>query len=162
MTAPTVCLQCQRRLLGPALFVIFCELTAMTETGTSDLKPQQLANSGDALQITWMDGRVDRIAWRTLRKSCPCATCRTEREKPAPPQQALPSLRVLKPSELVPLKPTRMHPVGNYAYSIHFSDGHNTGIYSLELLRKLGGESTAAPATSPAAGSHTGHHANPQ
>jgi len=31
-----------------------------------------------------------------------------------------------------------MKPVGNYAYSIAFSDGHDTGIYTLELLRQLG------------------------
>jgi DUF971 family protein len=28
--------------------------------------------------------------------------------------------------------------VGNYAYSIAFSDGHDTGIYTLELLGTLG------------------------
>jgi DUF971 family protein len=31
-----------------------------------------------------------------------------------------------------------MQPTGRYAYSIHFSDGHDTGIYTLELLRELG------------------------
>jgi DUF971 family protein len=31
-----------------------------------------------------------------------------------------------------------MKPVGNYAYSIEFSDGHNTGIYTLESLREMG------------------------
>jgi DUF971 family protein len=33
-----------------------------------------------------------------------------------------------------------MAPMGRYAYSIHFSDGHDTGIYTLELLRELGTE----------------------
>jgi DUF971 family protein len=31
-----------------------------------------------------------------------------------------------------------MTPVGNYAYKILFSDGHDTGIYTLDLLRELG------------------------
>jgi len=31
-----------------------------------------------------------------------------------------------------------MDPVGNYAYRILFSDGHDTGIFTLELLRELG------------------------
>ena len=40
-------------------------------------------------------------------------------------------------------KPSRcgsaaMKPVGHYAYSIDFSDGHDTGIYTLESLRELG------------------------
>jgi len=33
-----------------------------------------------------------------------------------------------------------MKPVGNYAYSISFSDGHDTGIFTLEFLRELGKE----------------------
>ena len=37
-----------------------------------------------------------------------------------------------------PKRPTAMQPVGNYAYSIHFSDGHNSGIYTLDYLRHLG------------------------
>ena len=35
---------------------------------------------------------------------------------------------------------TKVEPVGNYAYAIHFSDGHNSGIYTLDLLRRLGDE----------------------
>lgn len=31
-----------------------------------------------------------------------------------------------------------MKPIGNYAYGIAFTDGHDSGIYSLELLRHLG------------------------
>jgi DUF971 family protein len=31
-----------------------------------------------------------------------------------------------------------MRPVGNYAYCIAFSDGHDTGIYTLAALRELG------------------------
>ena len=33
-----------------------------------------------------------------------------------------------------------MKPVGNYAYCIAFSDGHDTGIYTFEQLRELGHE----------------------
>jgi hypothetical protein len=40
--------------------------------------------------------------------------------------------------EAQPLKITAMKPVGSYAYAIHFSDGHDTGIYTLEHLRELG------------------------
>ena len=31
-----------------------------------------------------------------------------------------------------------MTPVGNYAYALAFSDGHDTGIFTLDLLRELG------------------------
>jgi DUF971 family protein len=42
------------------------------------------------------------------------------------------------PAAAEPVTIRQMTPVGNYAYSIHFSDGHSTGIYTLDLLRSLG------------------------
>ncbi len=38
---------------------------------------------------------------------------------------------------------TALDPVGNYAIQPHFTDGHNTGLYSWELLYKLGQEQDA-------------------
>ncbi len=38
-------------------------------------------------------------------------------------------------------RPTRvehMRPVGNYAYNIQFSDGHDSGIYTFDYLVELG------------------------
>ncbi|MGO9771209.1 MAG: gamma-butyrobetaine hydroxylase-like domain-containing protein [Roseiarcus sp.] len=35
--------------------------------------------------------------------------------------------------------------VGNYAARFAFSDGHDTGIYTWELLRKLAGEEASPP-----------------
>ncbi len=98
------------------------------------LAPQNLKNVGDSLEITWSDGLTQRISWRKLRDACPCATCRVERSKPPKPQALL---AVLTPAEARPLAPASMRPVGNYAYAISFSDGHSSGIYSLELLRQL-------------------------
>jgi DUF971 family protein len=48
-------------------------------------------------------------------------------------------------TEVGPVRATAMVPLGNYAYHIDFSDGHKTGIYSLELLREIG-ESQAGDA----------------
>jgi DUF971 family protein len=45
---------------------------------------------------------------------------------------------MLGAAQLAPLSIVGMKPVGNYAYTIAFSDGHDTGIYSFELLRELG------------------------
>ena len=33
---------------------------------------------------------------------------------------------------------TAIEPVGSYAVTLHFDDGHNTGIYSWEYLHDLG------------------------
>ena len=55
-----------------------------------------------------------------------------------------PSLTVLSPAETEPLRFLAMRPVGHYAYAIAFSDGHDTGIFTLEFLRQLGEELAAS------------------
>ena len=45
---------------------------------------------------------------------------------------------VLSQVESEPLRITKMEPQGHYAYAIHFSDGHNTGPFTLETLREMG------------------------
>jgi DUF971 family protein len=87
------------------------------------------------LRIAWSDGQLREYSVRELREQCPCASCREKRTAPRPPPTQLP---VLNPEEAQPLRITSMQPTGRYAYSIEFSDGHDTGIYTLELLRELG------------------------
>lgn len=85
----------------------------------------------EELNIEWADGFTSRISISKLRKGCPCATCREENEKPSDP------FRVLKPKEMEPLRLIKMDPVGRYGYKITWSDGHDSGIFSLEYLRGL-------------------------
>jgi DUF971 family protein len=100
------------------------------------LKPSGLELvAADRLRISWNDGQRRIYSVRELRDACPCATCREVRRAAEAGPALLP---VLKPEELQPLRITGMKPVGNYAYSIAFSDGHDTGIYTLEELRALG------------------------
>ncbi|MFM9059820.1 MAG: gamma-butyrobetaine hydroxylase-like domain-containing protein [Planctomycetaceae bacterium] len=104
----------------------------------SDPVPTSIARVADpaaagAVEIGWSDGRRAVFSPRLLRDACPCATCREARA--APPKPHL--LPVLAPTEMRPLAITAMTPVGQYAYSIEFSDGHSSGIYTLEYLREL-------------------------
>ena len=92
-------------------------------------------SEGSSLLIAWSDGQQRRYAFQELRDACPCATCREKRQQPEP---ASGGLNILSAAEAKPLKIEDMKPVGNYAYAIHFSDGHNTGIYTIEFLRQLG------------------------
>ena len=91
-----------------------------------------------SLLITWSDSQRREYTVRKLRDACPCATCREKRTAAA----GAPSnpFVVLSPEELRPLSIRGMEPVGSYAYKIDFSDGHDTGIYTLERLRELGRE----------------------
>lgn len=99
------------------------------------------SNKGEII-IEWNDGRSDHISFRRLRDHCCCATCRAEemtsgkvadRGKPAADP-----FRILTAAETRPLDVLAMTPVGNYAYHIEFSDGHNTGIFTFERMRQLG------------------------
>lgn len=102
----------------------------MSLTPTNLEKP-----SDDSLRITWSDGSVREYKVRELRDKCPCATCREKRSQPAPPATELP---ILKPGEGVPVTLVSMRPAGNYAYNIRFSDGHDSGIFTFDLLQELG------------------------
>ena len=84
------------------------------------------------LHIEWKDGKHSEFSLAQLRRVCPCATCRTERE-----QQSSNPLRILKAD------PTGVHVltarlVGAYAIQFDWSDGHNTGIFDFRFLRSLG------------------------
>ena len=92
---------------------------------------------GDRLVIEWNDSVRHVLTWATLRKNCPCAGCRTEREKPPP------LFPIIKPEEAQPAKPRSIEPVGRYAYQIHWNDGHDSGIYTFEVLRQLGEQAAA-------------------
>ena len=95
----------------------------------------ELANPNH-LVIEWSDGKTREYAVRDLRDQCPCATCRDKRNNNALKPAAL--LPVLAPEETLPLTISTMEPMGNYAYGIRFSDGHDTGIFSLEMLGEIG------------------------
>ena len=89
-----------------------------------------------SIEITWSDGVEGVATPRLLRDACPCASCREQRSEP-PGGSGAGLLQVLTPEEIAPLTVTGMSPVGQYAYKIAFSDGHDSGIYTLEYLREL-------------------------
>jgi len=87
-----------------------------------------------AILIQWDDATETRWSVFQLRKACPCATCREKKRATveAPPKPTM--LPVISAAEARPLRIESMRPVGNYAYSITFSDGHNTGLFTLPML----------------------------
>lgn len=83
---------------------------------------------GGKVAVRWADGTEDRLGFEYLRNHCPCATCVDEWSG----QRR--SLTLLLPSNFAP---KQLVPVGNYGVQIHWNDGHQTGIYSHHLLRRL-------------------------
>lgn len=108
-----------------------------------EVYPTKLDRVGDAnLVIEWSDGLRRQYTLSDLRSNCPCATCREKHSAEPAPTTTLP---VLSLNEAAPLKIVAMKPIGNYAYSIVFSDGHDSGIYTFEHLRELGNELPGPP-----------------
>lgn len=92
--------------------------------------------AGRSLRIQWSDGKTLEYPFRRLRDACPCATCQERRKADGSGPKS--PLAILKPEEAVELDVREMRPVGNYAYNITFSDGHSSGLFTMELLRELG------------------------
>jgi DUF971 family protein len=102
-----------------------------------DLQPTALKlTETRSLEIAWSDGVTLDYPFGVLRQACPCATCREKKRAEANKPKGL--LQVLSSAETVPLTVSQMRPVGNYAYNIHFSDGHSSGLFTMELLREIG------------------------
>jgi DUF971 family protein len=94
------------------------------------------------LFIQWSDSTEQTISFRKLRDNCRCANCIEKRMEPAKEsfsgEKKLSNiLPVLSLQETMPLDIIAMSPVGNYAYSIRFSDGHSAGIFPDELLKSI-------------------------
>jgi len=110
-------------------------------------QPTSLSKTEDRqLIIQWDDGLEQKTSFRKLRDNCRCANCIDKRmesitEKSDTAEDGSKKLSnvlpVLSLAETRPLDIEKMHPVGNYAYNIHFSDGHSAGIFTFELLRSL-------------------------
>ncbi len=87
------------------------------------------------ITVKWPDGSESRVANRVLRLSCRCALCVNEMSG-APMLDPASVPENIEAVEIVPL--------GNYAVSIAWSDGHSSGIFSWEHIRRIADESSAA------------------
>ena len=96
------------------------------KSNPTEIKLHQLSNM---IEISFDDGSVFKLPGEYLRVYTPSA----EAVGHSPGQEVL---QVGK--EDVTIKEIR--PIGNYAIAPVFSDGHNSGIYTWDLLYKLGAD----------------------
>jgi len=103
--------------------------------------PVEIGRAGQHdVRIRWNDGGETVYPARALRLKCPCAMCVDENT----------GLRILRePGIPLDVLPVKIEPVGRYAIVIHWSDGHNTGIYTWEWLYELAGQLGGAPRPPP-------------
>jgi DUF971 family protein len=94
-------------------------------------------STGEVLEIDWKDGHRSRWSFAWLRNACPCATCHEERETQGrQPGEGKTKAASLLPMYQAPTRPESASPVGNYAISFKWNDGHGSGIYSWDYLRR--------------------------
>lgn len=96
--------------------------------------PTDFSFGSGRLTIRWADGARGAIQLRDLRKNCPCSSCKAERD-----QAHANPLHVLRTTannvDLSTVIKAEM--VGAYAIRVYWRDGHSTGMYDFELLRRL-------------------------
>jgi DUF971 family protein len=100
-------------------------LTSKTPQPTAITAHQQ----SRVLEVGFADGKTFRIPFELMRVYSPSA----EVQGHGPGQEVLQTGK--REVEL-----TALEPVGNYAVQPHFSDGHNTGIFSWDYLYFLGSQ----------------------
>jgi len=93
------------------------------------IEPREISQESESqLRITWADEKVCEYDAARLRRACPCAQCVNEWT----------GERTLKPEAISnEIRIEDISIVGRYALNFRWSDGHETGIYSFQLLRDL-------------------------
>ena len=99
------------------------------------LRPTDLQQIGENLAIKWEDGSESFISFESLRRHCPCAGCKGEKD----------IMGNLYKNPDIPLTPrsfqmVRLGHVGGYGIQPTWADGHSTGIFPFEYLKKIGEE----------------------
>jgi len=114
-------------------------LSSARDPKTDPKSVQVNLTSGAGMDIAWKDGHQSHYSFVWLRDACPCALCDEERSQSGRRIGESPKAKS-KPGELPMFKaaarPTEATPVGRYAISFKWNDGHQHGIYSWEFLRK--------------------------
>ena len=93
------------------------------------IEPLQIIEDSDSsISIKWSDDSETTYTAPQLRRSCPCASCVNEWT----------GEKMLRDESVADdLKFDHISIVGRYALNFHFTDGHDTGIFSFVFLRGL-------------------------
>jgi DUF971 family protein len=104
------------------------------------LVPVDIQLVGDELAIRWSDERESYLPLQNLRLACPCAGCCGEPDalghidKPRVSYDAGRSFSLRSYAV-----------IGGYALQPTWQDGHATGLYTFESLRRLGSQGQIQP-----------------
>jgi DUF971 family protein len=99
------------------------------------MRPTDIQIIGTELAIKWPEGGEQYIPLEKLRRRCPCAGCQGETD-------ILGNVYKNPQLELSPaaFQLIRIVSVGGYAIQPVWADGHATGIFSFEYLKRVADE----------------------
>lgn len=105
------------------------------------LAPSNIQLAGDELAIAWNDGSETFLPLEPMRLACPCAACGGEPDVLG---------RVDRPHVSYNEKSFLLRGwqiIGGYAVQPVWQDGHSTGLYSFDYLKRLGAVANNPPVT---------------
>jgi DUF971 family protein len=86
---------------------------------------------GNELALAFDDGEELYLPLEMLRRACPCAACQGEPDALG---------RVLRPVQQIGprgFELLKSEVIGGYAIQLFWADGHSTGLYTFDYLRRL-------------------------
>jgi DUF971 family protein len=98
------------------------------------MRPVDIQQIGGELAIRWDDGTESFVRLETLRRRCPCAGCKGEVDIMGHVHKNPDAPLAPEAKQLV-----RILNVGGYAIQPVWADGHATGLYSFDYLRRIAG-----------------------
>jgi DUF971 family protein len=96
------------------------------------MRPLDIQQIGSELAVKWDNDSESFIPLEKLRRCCPCAGCKGETDIMGNVYKIPETPLTPKAFELV-----RFISVGGYAIQPVWADGHATGIYPFEYLRRM-------------------------
>jgi DUF971 family protein len=105
---------------------------SVADYGLRALKPLDIQQIGQELAIKWDNGEESFISLQKMREECPCAVCKGEVD-------VMGHLHIGPLSKLTQASSIlRSYSyVGGYGIKPIWGDGHSSGIYSYDYIRKI-------------------------
>jgi DUF971 family protein len=97
------------------------------------MQPKDVQQVGNELAIKWDDGSETFVSLEMIRRHCPCASCKGEADIMGNVYKA-----AEKPYSAKAFQLLRLNNVGGYALNPVWADGHSSGIFSFDYLKRLG------------------------
>jgi len=94
-------------------------------------QPQTIQVIGQELAVIWPEGQESYYPLEKLRRNCPCAVCAGEADLTG--QVFKPPTHYNEKSFFI----SKLDVVGGYALQPQWGDGHDSGLYTWQYLRRL-------------------------